>query len=228
MAATTEPVDIGAPEVPESPTIDPKEFEAIKGNYEKATQELERFKAKHAEAEKHRKEQEQATRKAMEEAAKKSGDVEALEKSWKEKLESVTGEYSQKQQAYERMVESLTIGATSTSIAADIAMDGCVEGLIPHIRTRIRTVIENDQATVKVIDKNGNLSAMTIDDLKKELKATSYLAPLIKGSNASGTGHNGAGAKGAAGAKEATRADFDAMNPVQRFEFVKKGGKVVD
>ena len=51
---------------------------------------------------------------AEETAAKKSGDVEALEKSWKEKLELETGSRDKKLSAYEQQIQKMTVGNTAT------------------------------------------------------------------------------------------------------------------
>lgn len=193
--------------------------------FSKVQAELDRMKAKHQEAEKHRKEQEAAARKAAEEAAKKSGDVEALEKSWAEKFETAVSEKSQEAERLQQMVYSLTVGSTATNLAAKIAMDGCADGLKPHIQSRLKTEIVDGEPVVKVLGKDGKPSAMTIDDLEKELKDTPYLAPLIKGSSASGGG--GLGGRGSAGKGEMDRAEFDKLPPVKQHEIVRKGIKVV-
>ena len=209
-------------------TIDPAEFASLKAQAAKLAEENERLREGRREAQRHLKEQEKAAREAAEEAARKSGDVEALERSWTEKLtareQELTGELS----ARDQMIHSLTVGATATSLAAKIAMDGCADGLAPHISQRLKSEIIDGKPVVKVLDKNGRPSAMTIDDLEKELRATPYLAPLIRGTKGSGAGHNGSGEGGQGGdAKQMPRSEFDKLDPARRAAFIRGGGKVV-
>lgn len=200
-------------EPPADPADPPKEPDLSKyvpkEEYAKMQEELDRMKAKHQEAEKHRKAQEEAARKAAEEAAKKSGDVEALEKSWTEKFQSAVSEKDSELTKLQEMVYELTVGSAATSLAAKIAMDGCADGLKPHIQSRLKTEIVDGSPVVKVLGRDGKPSAMSLEDLEKELKGTPYLAPLIKGSSASGGG--GLNGKGTAGKGEISREDFDKL-----------------
>tara|TARA_Y100001951_G_scaffold104026_1_gene114398 strand:+ start:737 stop:1513 length:777 start_codon:yes stop_codon:yes gene_type:complete len=204
--------------------FDPSNY-VPKADVEKMQAELDRMKAKHAEAEKHRKEQEAAARKAAEEAAKKSGDVEALEKSWAEKFTTREAELSEQVNTFQSMIHTLTVGSTATTLAAKIAMEGCAEGLTPHIQSRLKMEMVDGEPKVKVLGKDGRPSAMSLEDLEKELKATPYLAPIIKGSSASGAG--GIGRGGGAGKGEISRADFDALPPSKQHKMIKDGVKVV-
>lgn len=198
-----------------------------KAEHEKTQAELDRFRAKHAEAEKHRKEQESLARRSAEEAAKNAGDVQALEKSWQEKLDSSVGELSGQLKSYESMVHDLTVGSAAVSLAAKIAIDGCAEGLEPHIKSRLKTEIVEGHAVVKVMGKDGRPSAMTLDDLEKELKATAYLAPMIRGSSARGAGAPGVNGNPNA-SKQMLREDWLKLDPKAQAEFLKKGGRPVD
>lgn len=216
-----------AKEAPTAPEFNADDY-VPKSEYEKTQAELDRFRAKHAEAEKHRKEQEILARQSAQEAAKNAGDVQALDKSWQEKMDASVGELSGQLKNYEVMVHDLTVGSAAISLAAKIAIDGCAEGLEPHIRSRLKTEIVDGRAIVKVMGKDGRPSAMTIDDLEKELKATAYLAPMIKGSNARGAGAPGNGGSNPNASKQMLRDDWLKLDPKAQAEFLKKGGRPVD
>lgn len=201
-------------------------YDNITAQMEEQKAELEKFKAKHAEAEKHRKEQEQAARKAAEEAAKKSGDVEALEKSWSEKLSASEAAHAESEATYKGMINDLTVGAAATTMAAELALDGSAEVLIPHIKSRLTMELRDGKPTVKVT-VDGKPSALSLDDLKKEISESKAFAPIIKGSNSSGGGVNTGQGKG--GAKTMKRSDFDTLSPIQQSHFIRnEKGTVVD
>ena len=157
------------------------------GNLKK---ELERFKAKHAEAEKHRKEQERLAREAAEKAAKNSGDVEALEKSWQEKLDSTVSEKQKELEHYQNLVSKMTVGNTTLSLASELFGEDA-DLFSHHIEKRLSYDIVDGEPKVRVLDEAGNPSAKTLDDLKKEMTQNPKISKYIVGSKASGTGAAG-------------------------------------
>lgn len=167
-----------------------------------------------------------ARRKAEEDAAKKAGDIEALERSWNEKLEGTTGELTAKLEAAHGMVNKLTAGAAASKLAAELALPGSASVLEALIANRVVAEIKDGDARIVVRDKSGKPSASTLEDLKAELIADPALAPLLVGSKANGGGP--AGGDGSAGQNTVTRAVFDGMSQSQRAQFAKSGGKVKD
>ena len=138
------------------------------------------------------KEAEEEAKRITEEAARKSGDVEALENSWKEKL---TKREQELQAEIERMtgaLEQTTVKGTATAMAAELAVEGSAKALLPHIQGRLRMEIKDGQPATVVLDVNGKPSAMTVDELKQEIANDAAFAPLIAGSKASGGGASGA------------------------------------
>ncbi len=218
-----------APPETQDAAIDPSEYASAKAQVDALSAELERYKAKaHAEG-LERKKQEQAARMASEKAAKQSGDVEALERSWAEKLAARETELASEVANLKTVIFAKTVGAEAINLAAKLAMDGCAEGLEPHIRARLITEWHDGIPEVRVTDKTGRPSAMTLADLEKELKATPYLAPLIKGSQASGSGHKGQGAHGGPpGTNVMRRADFDALDSAAKYAFMRNKGTLTD
>ena len=143
------------------------------------------------------KEEAKAREEAAAEAARKAGDVEALEKSWQEKLAKTAAEKDEQLKSLQQTVESLTVGATATALAAELAVQGSASVLERIARDRLTVEMTEEGPKVRVKDASGKPSAATLDDLKAELSNDPALKPLIVGSKASGGG--AAGANGGAG-----------------------------
>lgn len=138
---------------------------------------------------------EAAEKKAKEaeiEAAKKAGDVEALEKSWEEKLTRVENEYRAKLEEAQGAITGLTSGQEATRIAAELAAVINGVSMSTHLERilerRLKTEIRDGRPTTVVLDKDGKPSAMTVEELKVEVKSDPSNAPLISGSKADGPG----------------------------------------
>lgn len=143
------------------------------------------------------KEEAKAREEAAAEAARKAGDVEALEKSWQEKLAKTTSEKDEQLQSLQKTVESLTVGAAAKDLAAELAVQGSAPVLERIARDRLTVEMTEEGPKVRVTDASGKPSAATLEDLKQELTNDPALKPLIVGSKASGGG--AAGANGGAG-----------------------------
>ena len=144
---------------------------------------------------------EQELRKAKElEAAKASGDVQALEKSWAEKLNTEKQTYEQQLQSLNGMINNLTVGSTATKLAAELAVQGSADVLLPHIQNRLKVEVVDGNPVVRVLDREGKPSAATVEELKNEFLNNQSFAPIISGTKASGAGHR-AGSGGGASKK---------------------------
>lgn len=169
---------------------------------------------KKAEQQKRKEAEEQA---ALEHARKK-GDIDALEKSWQEKLTKREAELLEQSKALESQVYQLTVGQTASTLANELAVSGCSSVLLPHITGRLQVETVDGQVKVRVLDAQGKPSAATIDDLKKEFRDNPAFKPLIAASHASGGGANGANPGGGAAKKPsemslAERAEWQARDP---------------
>ena len=201
--------------------IDPKEHETLKA-------ELERFKVKHGESEKHLKEQEKlakenrlAAEEAVAEAARKSGDVEALETSWRQKLEDSERLGKESVGKYQQTIAKLTTGAAASALAGKLALKGSEAVLLPHIANRLSVDTSGEEPIIRVLDVNGKPSAMSVADLEAEIAGNAAFAPLLLGSKASGAGT--LGDKGNLGAKTISRADFDTRTPAEQNTLIADG-----
>ncbi len=164
------------------------------------------------------KELEEQARQKEEENARKNGNIEALEKSWQEKLTKREAELLEQSKALESQVYQLTVGQTASTLANELAVSGCSSVLLPHITGRLQVETVDGQVKVRVLDAQGKPSAATIDDLKKEFRDNPAFKPLIAASHASGGGANGANPGGGAAKKPsemslAERAEWQARDP---------------
>jgi chromosome segregation ATPase len=170
-------------------------------------------------AKEQRRQAEEAARLADEEKAKKAGDFEQLYKSSEEKSASLA-----------QQLEELRSGIANEkrqnmaqNIAAELADGANAKLLSEFVAKRLKVTDEE----IKVVDKAGNLSVATIDDLKKEFATDATFASLLRGSKATGGGAAG-GSNGGGAAKEISRSEFDAMDSAAKVKFAKAGGQVIN
>ena len=148
---------------------------------------------KKAEQQKRKEAEEQA---ALEHARKK-GDIDALEKSWGEKFTARETELLNEKKALEAQVYKLTVGSKATELAAKLAVPGSDSVLLPHISNRLQVETVDGEIKIRVLDLQGKPSALSIEDLEKEFRANEAFKPLIRASNASGSGASGGQGGGA-------------------------------
>lgn len=118
--------------------------------------------------------------------AKKRGDVELLEKSYKEKMDKQKKEYEEKLTQRESFIKSTLIDAKALELASEISNSPVL--LLPHIKARLTADLEGETPVTKIMDAKGNISALTMDDLKKEFVANKDFSSIIIGSKAKGSG----------------------------------------
>jgi len=159
---------------------------------------------------------------AIDEAAKKSGDVEALEKSWQEKIDAE----KESGDKLKSTIANMTSGNAAALLAKKLALPDGDAGLLPHITPRLTTEYVDGHPIIRILDKDGKPSAMNMDDLEKELRATPYLAGLLVGSKANGSGD--VGNKSSSTNNTITRDNFNTLNANERMKHFKEGGKVTD
>lgn len=128
---------------------------------------------------------EQADAAALE-AAKKGGDIEALEKSWTEKMTSAVAAKDEELTKYQEMVSQMTVGSAATTLAAELFGEHA-ELMMHHVKNRLTYEVSEGKPKVRVLD-DGKPSAKSLDDLKEEFKSSQKFAPFVLGSKASGGG----------------------------------------
>ena len=154
-----------------------------------------------------------------ERVAKEQGDYQQLHKSAQEKYESTLTELDSLRQG----VANEKKNNTALKLAADLADGANAEILSEFIGRRLKF---HDDG-VKVTDANGSLTVSSFEDLKNEFKNDARYAALLKGNQSSGGGASG-GSNSGGTTKVRSRAEFEALNPVKRMEFVKSGGTITD
>lgn len=136
--------------------------------------------------------------KARIDAAKKGGDIEALEDSWREKYLSNESAKNLEVEQFKKMVSGLTVGAAAATISADV-FGSNAEIMLHHVNQRLGYEIVDGHPKVRVL-VDGKPSALTVDELKAEFKASAKFAPFVVATRASGAGGHGSGG-GASGKK---------------------------
>lgn len=156
------------------------ELEALRGHHDKLLGETKAAKAK-------AKEEAEAARVAAEEAARKSGDVSALDKSWQEKYAKAEADYGAKLAAAEKQLQTVLVDNVAQKAAIDIAVDAeCAELLADKLRGSLGLAEVDGKMQTVVLDADGKRSALTVDELKKQLIAK--YPRLVKGNPAGGAG----------------------------------------
>ncbi len=140
-------------------------------------------------------------------ALKKAGDIEALEASWHAKLDKQMEESDKVIAGLKSAYTLDVVDARAKTLAG--AVSESPELLLPHIRSRFSVDFTGDAPVVRILDPEGKISALTPEDLQKEVVNDKRYAAIITGSKASG-----GGAKGGEGGGAAKK--FGEMNAVER------------
>lgn len=160
------------------------------------------------------------------EKLRKKGDIEAIENSYKEKLAKAEEARKKEVEAVNAAMMTLTVDNVASAIAAEISTSP--EIILPHIKGRLRGEIAEGKAVTRVLDAKGQPTALSLDELKNEFKGNDSFASIIKASDASGGGANGAG-KGAGGFKPGSgkKVDFT-KSPKEIAAALAASGKIIE
>lgn len=158
-----------------------------------------------------------------------NGDIEALDKSWQEKLSKREAELQGQIESLTGAMTATTVDSVAQSIAAELAVEGSSKVLLPHIKSRLAAEQRDGKFVTVVKDADGKPSALTLDELKQEFANDAAFSHVVVGSKASGGGANGGNNNGGGAAgKTVTRSQFDAFSPQERMDFAKDGGTIKD
>lgn len=116
--------------------------------------------------------------------ARKRGDIEALEKSWKEKSDKTASEAQTQIQKLRSLTERNL--RDNVALAAVSKITSSPELLLPHFLNRLQVDFESDEPRTRVVDAKGQPSAATIDELVAEFVADKKYSAIITASKASG------------------------------------------
>jgi hypothetical protein len=219
MADPVEPaVEPIAPVEPVAPTVDPR-FESMAAS-------IAALEGKNRELLKEKADGKKLSEQTKLDNAKTSGDMEALEQSWKDKYASRETELTNELTGYQKMISDSTSGQQAVMLAAEMSIPGSADVLLPHIKNRLTTEIQDGKPVLRVLDLQGKLSAMSVYDLRKEIESNPAFAPLLIGSKASGGGSITQGGKTTG--KTMLRSQFNALSHRDQDAFVVDGGIPVD
>lgn len=185
-------------------------------------EENQRLQAKINEANKHKREAERLAKQKEREEAEAKGNYEQLFKSSEQERQTLQEQLEELRAS----IQSEKVGSEAARLAAALnpVSEFAADDLARHITSRLKFTEDG----IKVLDKDGNLTVSTLDDLKKEFASSARYSHLIKGAQSSGGGATGGTGSGSAAGKQITRAEFDALSQPERMKFSKAGGKVVD
>jgi hypothetical protein len=118
--------------------------------------------------------------------AKKRGDIETLTKSWQKKLEATQAEGAAKLGKRDTFLTKTLRDNVALQLANDIST--APKLLLPHIAARLSVDLDGDEPRTVILDGDGKVSALNIDDLRKEFLANKDFASILTGSKGSGSG----------------------------------------
>jgi len=164
-----------------------KLIETQKAEAEKAKAEMDSILAKNKElldetktAKQKAKEEAELSAKAIADKALKDGDFEQLLKSSEEARKSADTKLAELMSANEQSVHVNQVNAYAMSF--DPVSEHTMDDLAHRLNKRTKIV----DGELKVLDKKGNLTVSSLDDLKSELLASGEISNLIKGNQSSG------------------------------------------
>lgn len=151
--------------------------------------------------------------------AQEDGNWEQLYTSSEQKVGQLTEQFN----ALTGTISKEKVENAALKLAGELAEGTNVSLLGRFVQERLKHTEEG----LKVVDKLGNLTVATIDDLKKEISEDAMFASLRTGNKSSGGGATGNQNTSGGAAKEIDRPTFDSMDQVARTKFFKGGGKVI-
>lgn len=131
------------------------------------------------------------------------GDVEKLEASHKKKLADREKELNEQIAAQESTLQTMLVDNVAVTMATKLSKTSA-KVLLPHIKSRLKAEKVDGKFVTKVVDATGAPSALTVEDLEKEIVANKEFAPILTASQASGGAGGGQG-RGGAGSKSSDK-----------------------
>lgn len=145
--------------------------------------------------------------------ARDTGDVATLEKSYQDREKNLIKERNDALAQRDAEVSRLHIKGVTDDLSGIFTAPAAVADMIGK---RLKVEFVDGKAVTRVLDKEGQVTANSVEDLKNEFLTDASLKPIIKASNGGGGGAtppNGSGGSGATSKKwgEATVAERNAI-----------------
>lgn len=149
----------------------------------------------------------------------KSGDngdqVEKLRSDYEKKLAKQKGDFEKQVQSKDGHIKELLVSEVARGKAAEWSRTPSL--LAPQIESRLTVEYdEGGKPTTRVLDKDGNISAMSIEDLKAEIYSNKEYEPILIGSRADGSSapnHPGGGNGGGSAPNGDGSVDPEKLSP---------------
>ncbi len=156
---------------------------------------------------------------------KNNGDFSALKKGFDEKLMKVESSYKEEVSLRDKIIEQSILDAKANSLLAG-KMKGH-ELFVDMVKRNARVEIEDGKANIRMLDKDGKISALNIDEWTNDnIINNKQYADFAIGSNASGSGANGANQGSGGAAKTIKSSEFYSKSDTERRELMKDGYKL--
>ena len=124
----------------------------------------------------------------QEEADRKNGNIEALDKSWKEKFDKLNADHVAELSGRDAFINSTLIDSKASELATKLG-GKAASVLLPHIKPRLSVEKSEDgKYQTRILDASGQPSALTIDELAKEFRTNEAFASVIVEESSSGLG----------------------------------------
>jgi hypothetical protein len=151
---------------------------------------------------------------------KANGDIATLEKSWQKKFDDSETKHKDEVTKLRGHVQVLSSDGEAVKLASTLAGDNA-QLLLPHIKARLVTDLDGDKPLVRVLDKEGKPSALSLGDLEKEFREDKRFSPVVIASKASGSGASGSGGTGGNGGAGTSQKKFHELNDKERTDWYK-------
>lgn len=174
---------------------------ALKRAKDRVKEELDAAREELKEAKKGESEQVQELQdkiKELEKSGDKGQEIEKLRADYEKKLEKQKTDLEKKVEAKDNHLKELLVSEVARSKAGEWSRTPSL--LAPQIESRLTVEYDdNGKPTTRVLDKDGNVSAMSIEDLKAEIYANKEYEPILIGSRADGSSAPGEGGNNGGG-----------------------------
>ncbi len=147
-------------------------------------------------------------------------DVEGLENSWKGKLTESEQKAKDRETALTKRLHKVLVEDRAEALARELSTTPSL--LAPVIMRRLAVDEVDGEPVVRVKSADGKMSALTLDDLKTEIKGNTEYAAIMIGSKGNGGGAGGGnGGKSGSGAGGNGR-ELKDMTDAERTEWYKR------
>lgn len=154
--------------------------------------------------------------------SRESGDVKALEESWRNKMAERESELSGQINKLQGSIVTTMRDSVLTDLASKLVKPEASRLFKKSLEDRLQVDLTGDAPSVRILDNKGQLSAMTISDLEKEIVASPEYSTIIVASKASGGAGTKASGSGAAQGDKPILAKLTPAELVQHFKSTKE------